>query len=354
MTMIAGNAAPDVFFCSTDSYRTMAKRGQLLDITDYFANSEFEEDDFLPGTMTLMKVNDRLYGIISCIVGPVLFYNKDLFDKAGLSYPPSDPNKAWTWDEFRDVAKKLTIKEGDKIIQYGAYGFENIYITTALLMGNGVKIFNDTYDKMLINTPEAKEVFKAILDLREVDNAAPDAITLEKVGMQPHQMLETGRVAMLADGSWALQELSQMNFDVGIGVLPKFKESVTHVQAHMHSAWAKTQYPEESWKLIEYLSSDEYQLQNVKEGLWLPDRKSLYSDENMKKWYTEEIYGKEFKDMIDWFINAPVYPYAMIGNNKVIDDYNEVTELFWYDDKDIDSTLEELEKRVNEELAKGE
>lgn len=76
MTMIAGNAAPDVFFCSTDSYRTMAKRGQLLDITDYFANSEFEEDDFLPGTMTLMKVNDRLYGIISCIVGPVLFYNK--------------------------------------------------------------------------------------------------------------------------------------------------------------------------------------------------------------------------------------------------------------------------------------
>lgn len=351
MTMIAGNAGPDVFFCGTDAYRTMAKNGQLLDITDYFANSEYKEDDFLPGTMKLMKVNDRLYGIISCIVGPVLFYNKDLFDEAGLPYPPSNPDEAWTWDEFREVAKKLTKKEGDNVKQYGAYGFEDVYITTAMLLSNGVQVFNDTYDKMTINTPEAKEVFQAILDLRQVDNAAPEAITLEKVGMQPHQMLETGRVAMLADGSWSLQELAQMNFDVGMAVLPKFKESVTHVQAHMHSAWANTEHPDEAWKLIEHLSSDDYQLQNVKEGLWLPDRKSLYTEESMSKWYTEEIYGAEFKNMIDWFINAPVYPFAMVGNSKVLDDYNEVTELFWYDNKDIGSTLQELEQRINELLA---
>ncbi|WP_026486279.1 ABC transporter substrate-binding protein [Caldanaerobius polysaccharolyticus] len=352
MTMLAGNAAPDVFFAGTDLYRKLATEGQLLDITDYFKNSEYKEDDFLPGTMRLMKVNGRLYGIISCIVGPELFYNKDLFDKAGLPYPPSDPNKAWTWDQFRDVAKKLTIKQGNKVIQYGAYGFEQQYVTTALLMENGVKIFNDNYDKMIINTPEAREVFQAVLNLRKVDNAAPDATTLEMVGMQPHQMLETGKVAMLADGSWSLQELSQMNFRVGVGVLPKFKYSTTHVQAHMHAAWAKTKHPEEAWKLISFLSSDQYQIQNVKEGLWLPDRKSLYTEEGMKKWYSDKVYGESFKPMINWFINADVYPYAMLTHNKVNDIYTEVTDQFWHNNKDINSVLSELEKRVNEELAK--
>lgn len=354
MTMLAGNAAPDVFFCATDYYRTLAKRGQLLDITERFIDSEYKEEDFLPGAMKLMKVDGKLYGVISCIVGPELFYNKEIFDKAGLPYPPSDPAKAWTWDEFREVAKKLTVKDGDKVTQYGAYGFEAQYVTTALIMGNEGKIFNDTYDKMLINNPEAKQVFEAVLNLRKADNAAPDAITLEKVGMQPHQMLETGKVAMLADGSWSLQELAQMNFEVGVGVLPKFKESVTHVQAHMHSAWANTKYPNEAWKLIAYLSSDEYQTQNVKEGLWLPDRKSLYTEEGMGKWYSGEIYGEEFKSMVDWFINADVYPYAMVGNSKVNDIYTEVTDMYWHADRDIDSTLSELETRVNEELSKGQ
>lgn len=354
MTMLAGNAAPDVFFCGTDAYRTLAKEGQLLDITEYFMNSEYKEDDFLPGAMELMKVEGKLYGIISCIVGPELFYNKDIFDKAGLPYPPSDPAKAWTWDEFREVAKKLTVKDGDQVTQYGAYGFEDRSVITALIMGNEGEIFNDTYDKMLINNPEAKQVFEAVLNLRKVDNAAPDAVTLEKVGMQPHQMLETGRVAMLADGSWSLQELAQMDFEVGVGVLPKFKESVTHVQAHMHSAWTNTKHPNEAWKLVEYLSSDEYQLQNVKEGLWLPNRKSLYTEESMKKWYTEEIYGEEFKSMIDYFINAYVDPWAMVGNNRVNDIYTEVTDMYWHADKDIDSTLSELETRVNEELSKSQ
>lgn len=355
LTMLAGNAAPDVFFCYTDSglYRTLALNKQLLDITDYF-KKEYKENDFLPATVQLMKVNGRYYGVISCIVGPVLFYNKDVFKKAKIAFPPTDPKKAWTWEQFRNVAKKLTIKQNGKVIQYGVYGLENPYMLTALVLSNGGKLFNSNYTKMTVNNKETAEVLQKVLELRKVDGAAPDAITLERIGMRAAQMLQTGKVAMLVDGSWALQELSNMNFEVGMAVLPKFKKCVTHVQAHMHSAWAKTKYPQEAWKLISFLSSDEYQCQNVKEGLWLPDRKSLYTEEGKKKWFNEKVYGpwNNFKPMIEYFLKSEYFPFAMLTTSKVYDIWTEELQNYFESGKDLQKTLIDMEKRANAELAK--
>lgn len=351
MTMMAGNAAPDVFFCGTDIYKSMAKKGQLLDLTNDFNTSSYKKDDFLPGAWDVMTVNGKVYGVISCIVGPEVFYNKDIFDKAGVAYPPNDPTKAWTWDEFVQTAKKLTVTSGSTVSQYGVYGLETAAMTAAFLGENGCNMFNSDYSKMDIATPEATEVFKDILELRTKYNVAPDAKTLTNIGMTAHQMLETGKVAMIVDGSWSLQELAAMKFKVGMGVLPKFKTCATQVQAHCHAAFAKTKHPTEAWKLVAYLSSDEYQTQNIKEGLWLPNRKSLYTDEGQAKWFTDKIYGEDFKPMIPFFENATVDPFAMLDHNKVNDIYTEYTDKIWNSGADISSTLSAMQTAANTELA---
>lgn len=131
----------------------------ILSFTDYF-KKDYKENDFLPATLQIMKVNGRYYGVISCIVGPVLYYNKDIFKKAKLPYPPTDPAKAWTWEEFRNVAKKLTIKQGDKVIQYGVYGLENVFLLPAFVASNNGKIFSDDYSKLVVNNKEVAEVLK--------------------------------------------------------------------------------------------------------------------------------------------------------------------------------------------------
>lgn len=352
MTMMAGNAAPDVFFASTAFYKTVAKKGQLLDLTDYFNKSEtLKKDDFLPGAWDIMAVDGKVYGVISCIVGPEIFYNKDIFDKAGVSYPPSDPNKAWTWDEFVAAAQKLTVKSGSKVTQYGVYGLEAQTMTAAFLGENGCSIFNSDYTKMDITSDDAADVFKKILSLRTEYGVAPDAKTLTNIGMTANQMLQTGKVAMIVDGSWALQELATMNFKVGMGVLPKLKTCQTQVQAHCHAAYANTKHPEEAWKLVAYLSSDDYQCQNIKEGLWLPNRKSLYTDTGLQKWYTDKVYGADFKTMIPFFENAAVAPFAMIDHSKVNDIYTEYTDKIWNSGADIASTLKEMQEKSNAELA---
>lgn len=351
LTMLAGNAAPDVFFLGATEYRAFQKRGVLLDLTGNF-NKDMSLDDFVPSSAQIMNIDGKIFGVSSCIVSPVLYYNKAVFDKANLAYPPSDPSKAWTWDEFRDAAKKLTIKDGDKVTQYGAFGFENFYATTSEIMSNGGKLFSDDFTKMNINTPEVKQVMQSVLELRVTDGAAPTAKTLESIGMKANQMLQTGKVAMVADGSWALQELATMGFPVGVAALPKFKDAKTHGQAHVHAASAKTAHPQEAWELLKFLSSEDYQIANVKEGLWMPNRKSLYTEEGIKKWYNEKVHPEGFKELIPYFANAEAYPFPMITQNKVNDIITEETDKLWYSGQSVDDTLKNIETRSNVELAK--
>ncbi|MEW6105710.1 MAG: sugar ABC transporter substrate-binding protein, partial [Bacillota bacterium] len=281
LTMIAGNAAPDVFFLSVRGYYAeFQKRGILLDLTDYF-NKEYRLEDFVPSDRKKMVINGRIYGISSCIVVPQIFYNKDLFDKAGLPYPPADPEKAWTWDEFVEVAKKLTIREGGKTVQYGVFGFEGwdegMLALTALIFSNGGEIFDPTFSKCVLDQPAAREVIQKVGELRSKYRVAPEGRFMKESGMSASQMLQTGKVAMVIDGSWALQELAQMNFRVGVGVLPVFKRAATTDEAHVHVVYKGTKYPEEAWRLVSFLSSEWYQLELVRSGLWLPNRMALYT-----------------------------------------------------------------------------
>jgi len=351
LTMLAGNAAPDVFFLGAVEYRSFQERGVLLDLTSRF-DAEMSLDDFIPSSAQIMQIDGGIYGVSSCTVSPVLYYNKDLFDQAGLAYPPSDPEKAWTWEQFRDVAKQLTVKEGDDVKQYGAFGFENFYMTTALIQSAGGKLFNAEGTAMEIDSPETQKVLQSIYDLRVVDGASPTAKTLESIGMRAAQMLQTGKVAMMVDGSWALQELATMGFPVGVAALPKFDAPSTHGQAHVHAAWANTQHPDEAWELIKFLSSEEYQIDLISEGLWMPNRKSLYTEEGVAKWYNDQVHPEGFRELVPFFAEAQPYPFTLVRHMIVNDIITEETDKLWYAGQSVADTTKNIQSRANAEMAK--
>ncbi|QYR22216.1 sugar ABC transporter substrate-binding protein [Paenibacillus sp. sptzw28] len=351
LTMLAGNAAPDVFFLGATDYRAFQKRNVLLDLTTMF-ESEMSLNEFIPSAAKIMDIGGKIYGVSSCTVSPVLYYNKAVFDKANMEYPPSDPSKAWTWEEFRDAAKKLTFKAGDKVTQYGAFGLENFYMTAAEIISNDGNIFTGDNAQMALNSAEAKAVMQSVLDLRVKDGASPTAKTLESIGMKANQMLQTGKVAMVVDGSWSLQELATMGFPVGVAALPKFKNAVTHGQAHVHAASANTKHPQEAWELLKFLSSEEYQTDLISEGLWMPNRKSLYTEDGIKKWYNSKVHPEGFKELVKFFESAESYPFALITQNKVNDIITEETDKLWYSGQSVDDTMKNIETRSNIELAK--
>lgn len=114
-----------------------------------------------------------------------LFYNKELFTEAGVPVPPADPQKAWTWGEFLEIAKKLTKDQNGKhpgdsgfdpknIVQYG-FAFGNDRSSWGpLLASNGGALTDKTgKKKYTLNRPESVEVFQKLQDLVLKEHVVP-------------------------------------------------------------------------------------------------------------------------------------------------------------------------------------
>ena len=116
-TMIAGSTAPDIIQLSEDVH-SYSSKGQIIALNDFIAKDNLDlkarygETGGLTGAYSM---NGNLYAMPDRGGALILYYNKDMFDKAGISYPTKD----WTWVEFLDAAQKLTLRDGDKVTQYG-------------------------------------------------------------------------------------------------------------------------------------------------------------------------------------------------------------------------------------------
>ena len=350
LTSMAGNAAPDVFFLGAAMYGSYIEKGVLLDLTDKFYES-YKDEDFIPSALNIMKRDGKIFGVSSCTVSQILYYNKDVFDAAGEAYPPSKGGDAWTWEELAEVAKRLTKGEGDIKDMYGFYFANMAGFNEAIMLQNGNTMFNSDQTKFIANDPKVIDAFTAIRNLRLADGVMPSPATLTNVGMSGAQMLQTGKIAMMADGSWALQELATMGFPVGIGVLPRFEISTTQGQAHVHSAWAKSQHPEEAWRFLEFLSGDEYQTDLIRSGLWMPNRTYLYGEEGVQAWYDEKVHTSAYLDMLDYFQDAPSMPTALLGNGEMETLEAEMLDEIYKNDKDISAVMAEFETRADKILA---
>lgn len=189
------------------------------------------------------------------------------------------------------MAKQLTT---DDI--YGVYGLETVADTlNAQLLSNGATRYNEDYTESTINSPEAKEVFETIKAIRVEDGSAPDASTLDAVGMSATQMLETGKVAMLISGSWSLQELAAAGMNVGMASASVLRRSADNRICTLHCISATTEHPDEAWMFLQFLSGMDYQGALTKSGLWMPNRHSMYEDDMVAQWYDESVHGDSYK-----------------------------------------------------------
>ena len=103
-TRIAGGDAPDVFELNYENFVSYASRDALLDLTDLAAAEADLADRFYPRAYEAFQLDGKQYGLPASFSNVVLFYNKDLFDAAGVEYPTAD----WTWEDELAAAQTLT------------------------------------------------------------------------------------------------------------------------------------------------------------------------------------------------------------------------------------------------------
>jgi multiple sugar transport system substrate-binding protein len=360
-TAIAGGNAPDVYWST--SFREFVALGAAMDVTDrLMADPVLGAPDYFlqPQETERATVNDKWFGIGSCWVAPHIYYNADLLAEAGIDPPSPNPAEAWTFDHFREVGRALTIDNNDR--HPGDEGFDvdnvrqwgvtwptyNIPLAAAIYSNGGYTWGTDATAGY--GSPEALQATQAIADLTNVDQIAPVPAAIEAMGMANWQALATGNIAIIIDGSWALQDISKLDANYGCAVLPIFQEPATVMLAHSHLISSTTQHPEEAWRLLAYLSSDEYQLGLIKSGLWLPSHTSLLTPEGIASWMTEGVHPEGYDQIAsDYLANYGQNLFYPAGYTEVNSLITSALDPVWIGEQTAEQAI--LESGVLDEIA---
>ncbi|MCA9881921.1 MAG: sugar ABC transporter substrate-binding protein [Anaerolineaceae bacterium] len=319
--MIASGTNPDMGYLNEAIALEWASEGALLDLTEYFQNDPVASAR-LPQSFYRYGDN-QILGTNTAGEIMLLFYNKDNFDAAGLDYPPTNAADAWTWEEFVDVCQQLTIDRNGNNAASAEFDPENIDTYGCntgtwwaayhpLLVSNGADIFSEDGMQVVLNSPEAQEVFQSIYDLMYVYHVMPSPAAFQArqdVGLQ------TGKLAMQIDGHWTTSSLADtegLNF--GIGVLPRFDEPVTTFLGGVTVIFANTEHPNEVFEFYTYHNDPEY-VPMYSDGLWMPLTEEYYTDPVKRdEWLhgQEGVYPEGVEDsIVDYTLNyavqAPIY-----------------------------------------------
>jgi multiple sugar transport system substrate-binding protein len=198
-TMIAGNTAPDLMWLSQEFVANYADNGAIMDITDQVAGLSdmpaAQLDDYYPGSLAVAKYNDRLYGLPWIAQPVVLYYNPDLFQKAGVN----PPDESWTWDTFKDAAKKLTVKDASgNITQYGT-AFNGWPPVQMFIWQAGGEVITPDLKSSPVDSPEALQGEQFYADIiYNPEYAVPEDVIKEQ-GFG--EMAKAGKVAMFFGGA---------------------------------------------------------------------------------------------------------------------------------------------------------
>ncbi|TYP78918.1 ABC transporter substrate-binding protein [Paenibacillus methanolicus] len=290
-TMVAGNVAPDVGYLNSGSAMSWAEEGKILDLNPLIeADPDFRKEDYLD-QIWYEWAPDKTLGMSTAVEGYGLMYNKDMLQAAGVELPPTEADKAWDWDTFVEYAKKLTLdNEGrnaldpnfnpDKIKQFG-FQYDP-YNMMAAVVSNGGNYLTPDGKGFGLAEPEAVEAIQKLADLMYLHHVSPTPLQTKSL---PDMALQTKKVAMTVSGNWALQAFAEQEFNLGVGVLPKLKESNTLLDGAPTVIFSSTKHPKEAWMLYKWMADPDSVLPLIAGGLWMPLKKEWYTNpELINKW----------------------------------------------------------------------
>jgi len=313
-TMAMAGNLPDTGIMSEAGLIQWAEQGMLMDISNMYAPGEARPMDSLAYTYMGDPV---AYAVANVFL--VKYYNKDMFDAAGIPYPPSNPADAWDWDKFVEVAKQLTLDangntpndagfDSNNIVQYGAMVENLTWQLEVWALSNGAGFYNEDGTEVIIDDPRAIEAIQRVADLHLVHHVAPLSSGMTDDGVQ--RSLLAGTVAMTTNGTWNIgtalaSARDDDGLNYGLAVLPYMKELVTINTGGSNVVFSQTNHPEEAMEWLKWYGNPENAWGLISAGIWNPTLASYFT---------------EGPEMMEWLSN-PAYPPLEESKPVLVDFY---------------------------------
>lgn len=247
-----------------------AARNGLEPVGPYLDKSQsLHAADLYPQALEAFQWDGKTWCVPQNISSLVVYYNRALFDAAGLPYPAT----GWTWDDFLRTARALTRDvDGDgQIDEYGAGVSPELFRLAPFIWQNGADLVDDPRQptRLTLDSPGSLEAFQWFVDLQVLEHVVPDS-TAEQAESSENRFMN-GRLAMFFNsrrGVPTYRTVTGLDWDVAPLPVGVFAAGILHSDAYCMAANAGDK--DAAWTLIEFANSADGQLIMAGTGRTVP------------------------------------------------------------------------------------
>ncbi len=305
---LAAGAPADVVLINYRRYAAFADAGALEPLGPYLEKSSLiKESDFYPEVVAPFKWDSKLMCIPQNISSLVVYYNKDLFDLAGVAYPA----EGWTWDDFLATAQSLTKDlDGDGATdQFGA-GLEASLVRLApfVWQAGGEIVDNESNPStLMLDTDAAFDAAEFFFGLQIIHHVVPNAE--QETAEDSESRFINGRTAMFFNsrrGVPTYRESAQFEWDVAALPQNKTQAGILHADAYCLPSASKNK--DAAWTFIEFANSVEGQTIIAGTGRTVPSLIAVANSPAFLDPNTKPANSRVFLDTIPFIRALPVHP----------------------------------------------
>ncbi|MCS7175286.1 ABC transporter substrate-binding protein [Pseudothermotoga sp.] len=247
LTDIAAGTPPDVFLLDAEMVPRYSEEKLLLNLAPYLSRLAEERvsgtnlNEYFEVLVDIFRAGRSIYALPKDTSPVGVFYNKKLFDRFGVPYPPES---GWTWKEFEETAAKLTKDtDGDGKVDVWAFSFPSwVGVAVPLLWAGGGEVFSPdfTYTTGYLNSETNVKTYSFFVDLFK-KKYAPSPEEAAALG-GASSLFFTGRIGMVITGRWFWLSVKRQieqgaPIDVGIAPIPH-APGFKNVTVTYASGWA--------------------------------------------------------------------------------------------------------------------
>ncbi|MBE5962198.1 MAG: ABC transporter substrate-binding protein [Lachnospiraceae bacterium] len=333
---VAGTT-PAVTVMEIASIETFAANGVLEPLDPYIEATGTDMSDFQQGLMQNSYYNGGCYGLPYLRSTPIMYMNTTLLEQAGL-----DKTGPKTWDELKEYITTVHDKTG----KYGLTQYGYIWTLEAFMLEHGSSLLNADETATNLNSAEGKEIIRFFKELADagavhmISSAETDKVMMDV--MNQNCAIWFGSTGDLTN---CLKVAADNGFEVATSFIPMDKQygvPTGGCNLIMTSSISDKE-KQAAWEFISWMTETEQTIKASTNTGYLPSRISAIENDAMVSLYEQVPQFKVALDQLTYGTGRPMNP----GYAEASDAIEDTLDAIWVNNADIDSTLAELEKKVN-------
>jgi ABC-type glycerol-3-phosphate transport system substrate-binding protein len=349
-----GDTTPDVYWVDSPLTASYAVRGRLAPLGKYFPDAQ---ERWTKAGIAAGSWQGELYSAPFETSTQVMFYNKDLFDLAGIEPPSADPDERWTWGQVVDAAQKIqAVANKDGVTKVWGLLLEQINRPYQLLplpqsLGGGSGVSADGLKASgYLNNAEWKKAAKWYYDLFNTWKISPKGIGADQVFDQ----FLAGNAAMIVAGTWDIPKMeADAEFEWGLAAHPYFEEGepVTPTGSWHLGVNPNTKQMDAAIEFIRFMTCREESIEKRFKsiGQLVPSDVMFQVIKNDSQYevFPRNVYTMAAYELGNTAMVRPVTPGFLEWEDLVIKMFEDIR-----NGADPEKTLDQMASRIDRTLAK--